>query len=334
MRAFLGSVAVCLSACAAPATLPEVAPEIAADAWRFSDHAAEIKRASCNPFARLPEADITIAATPIGLGGTLEGLTYVGGWHLTSEVPTFGGLSGVDVMPDGDLLTVSDQGVFFRIGMTDGVPDGSGTLSLMRGADGKILDGKTATDAEGLVYEQGLALVSFEREHRILGFAFELCAGGARGVDIASLPGEQAGKMFDPNKGAEALSLSPDGELTFGYETGPGNGMPLGMVYGNGDARLNRDAGGPGGFAQVGRDELGETVAELFRSYDPIRGNRNVIRIGEMSARMTKPMTVDNFEGIALQELPSGGLRIWIISDDNFNPKQRTLLMAFDLQGR
>ena len=327
--------AVLVGACAAPATLPEVSPEVAADVWRFEDHAPAIKQASCGTIGRQAGTEISIAASPVELGGSLEGLTYVGGWHLTSNIPKFGGLSGVDVLPDGDLLTVSDQGVFFRIGLSDGAPDGTGTYSIMRGADGNVLNGKTSSDAEGLVLEDGLALVSFERDHRILGYAYEHCGSAARGVEIAKLPGEQAGKSIDPNRGAEALSLSQVGELTFGYETGPGNGMPLGAVYGDGRARFVGDATGPRGFAQVGRDEFGDTVAELFRSYDPIRGNRNVIRVGEFSARMTRPMTVDNFEGIALQELQDGTLRIWIVSDDNFNPKnQRTLLMAFDLAGR
>ena len=324
-----------VSACAAPATLPEVSPEIAADTWKFQNHAAEIKQASCGAIGGLPEADISITAAPVELGGALAGLTYAGGWQLASDAPGFGGLSGLEVLPDGDLLTVSDQGAFFRIGLSDGQPDGTGKFALMRGPNGDVLDGKTDADAEGLAIQDGIALVSFERNHRILGFALEDCGGAARGVEIAKLPSEQAGKTLKPNSGAEALSLNDNGELTFGYETGPGNGMPLGTVYGDGRARFVRDALGPSGFAQVGRDEIGDTVAELFRSYDPVRGNRNVIRIGAFSARMTRPMTVDNFEGIALQELEDGGLRIWIVSDDNFNPKnQRTLLMAFDLEDR
>ena len=322
-----------IGACAAPASLPDVSPEIAADVWRFEDHAAAIKQASCGGVGGLPEADMALSAELVELGGSLDGLSYAGGWHLTSDAPKFGGLSGLDILPSGDLLTVSDQGAFFRIGITNGQPNGSGGYAFMRGADGDVLSGKSAGDAEGLVYEDDIALVSFERDHRILGFAYADCGGAARGVEIAKLPGEQAGKTLKPNSGAEALSLSAEGGLTFGYETGPGNGMPLGTVYGDGRARFVSDAQGPAGFAQVGRDELRSTVAELFRSYDPVRGNRNVIRIGAFEARLARPMTVDNFEGIALQELEDGTVRIWIVSDDNFNPKnQRTLLMAFDVK--
>ena len=325
--------AICLlSACAAPpAETPDVSPEIGAQTWKFENHAGDLTSISCpRPADRITPQTIEIKAAPVTLGGKLDGFTYVGGWHLTSDEPNFGGLSGLDLMPNGNLLTVSDTGQFFEIGLQDGAPSGAGAMAQMRTTEGKVLEGKVPADAEGLAYEQGLALVSFERDHRILAFAYEACGAGARGIEIAKLPGEQAGKMLDPNKGAEALSLNSAGELTFGYETGPGNGAPLGAVYGDGRARFVSDAMSPRGFAQVGRDEAGTVLAELFRSYDPVRGNRNVIRIGEHSASMVRPMTVDNFEGIALEERGDGKLRIWIISDDNFNPNQRTLLMAFE----
>ena len=42
-------------------------------------------------------------------------------------------------------------------------------------------------------------------------------------------------------------------------------------------------------------------------------------------------MTVDNFEGIDVRKGPAGEIFIYLISDDNFNPEQRTLLMMFEL---
>ena len=40
---------------------------------------------------------------------------------------------------------------------------------------------------------------------------------------------------------------------------------------------------------------------------------------------------LDNMEGIAAERLPDGGTRLWIVSDDNFRPWMRTLLVALDL---
>ena len=49
-------------------------------------------------------------------------------------------------------------------------------------------------------------------------------------------------------------------------------------------------------------------------------------------ATFTAPATVDNFEGIAAVRRPDGGVRLYILSDDNFNPDQRMLLLAFDVR--
>ena len=44
-------------------------------------------------------------------------------------------------------------------------------------------------------------------------------------------------------------------------------------------------------------------------------------------------MIVDNFEGITFIELKNNGYLIFILSDDNFNSHQKTLLMQFFWNG-
>jgi len=46
-------------------------------------------------------------------------------------------------------------------------------------------------------------------------------------------------------------------------------------------------------------------------------------------ALLEPPLTLDNFEGVAAVENPDGTTGLWMISDDNFSRRQRTLLMAF-----
>jgi hypothetical protein len=41
------------------------------------------------------------------------------------------------------------------------------------------------------------------------------------------------------------------------------------------------------------------------------------------------PRSVDNFEGVAARAAPGGGMLIYILSDDNTNLLQRTLLLQF-----
>ena len=55
---------------------------------------------------------------------------------------------------------------------------------------------------------------------------------------------------------------------------------------------------------------------------------------GREIARLRAPMTVDNFEGIAARPASAGETLVYLLSDNNFNPLQRTLLLMFSLKGR
>jgi hypothetical protein len=84
-------------------------------------------------------------------------------------------------------------------------------------------------------------------------------------------------------------------------------------------------------------------LAVLHHNFDPLtRESRvllSVLRLGsnpraistiKAQLRLAPPMTVDNFEGVAASPSPEGGLRFYLIVDDNFSKAQRTLLLAFD----
>jgi hypothetical protein len=45
---------------------------------------------------------------------------------------------------------------------------------------------------------------------------------------------------------------------------------------------------------------------------------------------LERPLTVDNFEGIASTNARDGRRRFYLVSDDNGRADQRTLLLAFD----
>ena len=46
---------------------------------------------------------------------------------------------------------------------------------------------------------------------------------------------------------------------------------------------------------------------------------------------LAPPLSLDNFEAISATRGPDGGLRLYILSDDNFSALQRTLIMQFTL---
>jgi hypothetical protein len=188
---------------------------------------------SCPPGAG-PEAgeDITISARPVALqpltNRTKIGqLTFVGGFHLTSPDKRFGGLSGLEVLDNGNLLAVSDRGDLVWIDLApDGLTPVRGHIALMHDAKGEPLRGPADGDAEGLAVNRGIALVSFERNHRILAFDIGRCGGAARGAPIVfgpfglSLPEvfSDEGIAVDANQGAEPLGVTDDWYLFTGVE--------------------------------------------------------------------------------------------------------------------
>jgi hypothetical protein len=51
----------------------------------------------------------------------------------------------------------------------------------------------------------------------------------------------------------------------------------------------------------------------------------------EELALLRRPLSVDNFEGVACRLGPRGESLIYLVSDDNFSATQRTLLLQFAL---
>ena len=86
-------------------------------------------------------------------------------------------------------------------------------------------------------------------------------------------------------------------------------------------------------------------VLALERRYGPIAGpGARLVRIkraaiapgarlaGVELARLVPPLTVDNMEGLAVRATAGGATLLYLLSDDNYNPLQATLLMVFRLE--
>ena len=317
----------------------EVRAEVIDAAYR-----ARLQAASCADAEDFtPAQTIEITATPLAPetfeGAKLDGLSFHGGWHLTSDEPNFGGLSGLAVAADDTLLAVSDNGAFVWINMADQGPSGLGAIAYMRDQKSRLLDGKSSADAEGLELAGGLALVSFERDHRVLAFDLERCGASANGTLVARIPEAPfgAGRKIPENNGPEALALYPADELVAGLEAPDGDRAIVGHI-GEGTADFSERLIRPAGGKLTGLDGMDGTLFALFRNYSPLLGNRIDIHAHQLGnptpqrlAALKRPFPVDNFEGIAATQLEDGTVRLYIISDDNFSERQRTLLMAFDL---
>lgn len=290
-----------------------------------------------------------VAATPVEFDEPHVGvLRFRGGLELSARERAFGGISGMEVLDDHRLIAVSDNGDWFeaRLVLAD-----DGTLigvtgwrtALMRDEEGEPFASKAAGDAEDLAQlPDGRFAVSFEQTQTIR--IYDLNRDGPFGAAVAG-PVLSETADLPRNAGLEALTATEDGVLIVGAEGGLSSSTPIWRAPVDAQTPTPPSARYPlsGGYALTGLDRLpdGRFVA-LERFYAPIIGARARItrfaidangEIGpvEVLATLAPPMPVDNFEAIAAVRTADGATRIYIMSDDNFSRRQRTLLLAFDL---
>jgi hypothetical protein len=291
---------------AAPAALPAPAqalPERGAGVDAYLDL---LRRTSCpSPMRQQRPEAVAIKAAPVPLQALnplrrkLDKLTFVAGFHLTSPSDRFGGLSGLDMLDDGNLLAVSDQGDFVWIDLAkDGVTPVAARIAAMREENGELLRAKAEGDAEGLAVNGGLALVSYERNHRVLAFDLGGCSGAARGAPItldgysAPFPQVFASSRIDVNGngGLEPLGVTRDWYLLTGLETRLGDASPLSVrpieARPSFDIRLGQALAEFVGLdvIETGRDKKDIRAFSLHRTRNAL--SSNVISIAE--TRLTR----------------------------------------------
>lgn len=269
---------------------------------------------------------------PLGIGGATlaPGVTYGGGLILRG--PGLHGLS--DLKMQGDRAwVVSDFGdlVRFTIRLDRNGRLASADSAVSRpltGPDGAVLTPKANADAEGLaLLPDGRVLISFERDHRIWSYGV---AANDRPV-LVSTPRHP----FEDNQGLEGLAPAPDGRwLALGEAGGawlcdadacePLPNAPT--AYTDGFLTTGADVDPAGGWFIVQR---------LFTP--PLNMQARVRRMapdGTLSdplIHLRPPASTDNFEGIAAVATATG-TRVYLLSDDNDNFVQKTLLLAFDVR--
>ena len=291
------------------------------------------------------EGPIHVVATPLPLDPKdpkherLGQFQFAGALQLTSpDTGLFGGFSDLKVSDDGAFVSESDEGSVMRGRIVLG-PDGRLTgvadtrITRLKGADGKPLDGKREADSEGVgLWPNGDLMVSFERDHRI--WVYPAAGGPPHAVPRpeVSMPSNEGmeGLALAPHEGADAYWVGIEGgdiwlcHLAAACAKAPGQLAP-GPGY-----RL------PALFEMT----TGDLVVE-HHHWDPVTGTRLTVNVIDNPAanphpkvkaqlKLATPLTVDNIEGVAVVPRPDGSWRFYLISDDNFSPYQRTLLMAFD----
>ena len=262
--------------------------------------------------------------------------TYAGGVVLTStQTDQLHGLSDIEITGPDRMTVVTDDGILVTArlvldngGRLTGVNDVR--LEPLTGRDGKPL-AREAADSEGLaVLRNGDRLVSFERQHRIWLYP-------GRGGSPRPVPQPEA--TFPRNGGMEALAADPDA----GRDAYVVGAELTGETW---SCRIStrciaaQTVDRPAGMGLVALRRLaGGRTAVLMRAFAQTTGSRNslaILRANAVEAQLdlARPLTVDNFEGVAAVARPKGVVRFYLVSDDNGFATQRTLLLAFDWRPR
>ncbi len=302
------------------------------------------------PAAPSAAESIVVAAHPVALNPEDASQTRVGklrfrgGIALTSDDPRFGGLSALGISRDGRrMVALSDHGyrfgarlVYDADGRLVGVRDTD--IGAMGGLDGQALRGKRDRDAESMAPgARGEIIVAFERNHRL----WRYFPGRATPEPLPP-PDQLRDAPF--NGGIEALALLADGRLLALTEDFGRHNTLVGWLSRRDGwsvlTYLTRDDFKPTGAATL----PGGDVIVLERRFGPLGiFTARLVRIdgtrvapgahlrGREVAELAQPLTVDNFEGVEARQGTDGKSLIYIVSDDNFNAWQRTILMMFEL---
>lgn len=266
-----------------------------------------------------------VQLSPVRLdAGKFEPLRLAGAWRVEVDDPRFGGISGLAV--DGEtLIALTDIGVLVRFAK----PGTSGRMALVDELPGGPHSGrlKRNRDSESLVRDPlGRGWwVPFEQRHELWLYDF----GFERALKRIRLGGTGWGIAF----GVEAmiadgsgLLLIPEwGRTVIRIEGGKADVRPIGGRLGLVSEAVRLADG------RILVVERQPTALGFVNSLVELERKDSGYRAG---ARIRLPVWPhDNVEAVAVERTASGGARLWLMTDDNYQRPFRTLLLAVDLPG-
>lgn len=313
--------------------------------------------AFAKPDALPPEPiPITVTASPIATFhpqsqetrfGKLE---FRGGLRLASDFAGFGGISGFVLEPGGKgFIGLTDAGLFLKGNL---VSEGDRPLGLsdvmaaaMLDEKGRIQATRGRGDPEALAVAPDAVYVTFEDINELWSYPGPDPLGKT-GVPVPVPPGV---KTLRRNLGLEALVYVPGPPMTGSL-----------IAVGEQGASASDDLPGfiisgptPGAFQIRKSGTFSATDAalgpkgELFlleRSFTPTTGVAMQIRRfalaqvkpgalleGDILLTADMGFEIDNMEGLSVTVNAKGETLFTIVSDDNFSPLQRTILLRFAL---
>ena len=282
-------------------------------------------------------------------------LTFRSGIALSGDDSGFGGWSGLWRSEDGvRLIAVSDNAFWLNAavaydgGRLSGLSDA--VIAPILGEDGVPLRHGPAYDTESLAIADGVAYVGIERVHEVRRFDLARSGSAARGTPIP-VPPEVKG--LKGNDSLEAVAVAPPGHplagavIAIAEQAKPGDDAPTRGWILTGPVQGAFDVARADGFDITDLTFLPDGDALLLeRRYTVLAGvfcrirriARDAFRpdamvAGRLILDAGPTHEIDNMEGIATHlDVVTGKRVVTLISDDNYNPLQRTLLLEFLLE--
>ena len=270
-------------------------------------------------------------------------LVFLAGWALDSDEPRFGGISAMHVA-GGQVTAISDAGMLLRFA----VPGGAGAAAVRIDplpAGRSAAARKSGRDTEAMLAWGDSAWVGFERRnlvqrYRLPGWTPQSIArprpmrGWPRNSGPEAIVRLRDGRFLlfaegrsDGAEHSEALLFDGDPAdpatptVALRYRRLPGYRVTdAALLPDGGLLLLNRRVGWLGGFS-----------AKLAVARADGLGAGATLEPREIAA-LAAPLTVDNMEALSVTREGDRTI-VWIASDDNFTPMQRTLLLKFALVG-
>ena len=313
-----------------------------------------------SPPAIAPAKPIAVTTRPLPLNPDdpammqLGALRFAGAVQLSSPDGGFGGISGLRDGGGGRLIGITDTGNWVvmttleRAGRLVGVSDVR--LAPLVQPDGKPPLRKADVDAEAVEHDPvtGITTVVYEQQHRL---AHYTGIDARRPESLARPPVATevitAMTGWPANGGGEAMAVLPGGaRIILSEDARRPDGAIAALLTRNGatveigvvpvadhsptdaialdDHRvlvLHRRFSGLGGWSAA------LTLVDLAPA---LAGDVTTALPEQLLARLEPPLTFDNMEGLALRRQGERTF-VYLVSDDNLNRLQRTLLMKFEL---
>jgi hypothetical protein len=287
---------------------------------------------------------VSFAPVPLDAGDPtriqLGRLRFLGGWSLTSNDPRFGGLSSLHIEA-GEALAFSDAGWMTRFPLPGRTSTARGEIRAL--ADGPGAPGrKKDRDIESMAVEGNQVWLGFEHANAVWRYdrpSWRSETGAAPALM----------RSWPANRGPEALVRLADGRFLV-FAEGRGHGGPLLLFQGDpavpGTRVLPLFYRPPDGYRATDATQLPDgrllVLNRRFRLLEGVSAKLIVVNLGSPApgavlqgseiADLHRPVTVDNMEGLSVTE-EGGRTIVWLTSDDNYSPLQRTLLLKFAWEG-